>query len=88
MKPVSWYVLREVILNRIEELLKSRFSWHQRGDFTNALIYHTQAQALVELLEIDDCRSYGGYDKSRDQPPMKSVDDRYNWLRSLPDAKV
>lgn len=84
MKPVSWYISREVILNKIKELLKNRFDWHQRGDFINASIDHTRAEALVELLEIADCKLSGGYDIERGQPAVKSVDDRYNWLKSLP----
>jgi hypothetical protein len=59
MKTVS----RIVILNSIFSQLQSAAQWisSQPNEYSN---YLKKAEALIELLEIEDCGSTGGFDKN------------------------
>lgn len=44
----------------------------------NVVEYHYRAQAMIELLEVHDCGSTGGYDTN--QPTARNIFDRWDWL--------
>lgn len=82
-------VTRADILKRIESELDSADQWR---DFNHGIEYPGSfmshfhgARALIELLEIDDCGSVGGFDLLRGQPDRstRTLRARFNWLRSL-----
>jgi hypothetical protein len=83
-------ISRETILKRIESCLESVEDWAERtefhdGNLDSAYNYQCQALALIELLEVDDCGSCGGYDARRGQPQYsrRTLKSRYEWLKSL-----
>jgi hypothetical protein len=88
-------VSRETILNRIDGCLNNGWdrypydiNWIRRYEW-----YLARAEALIELLEIEDCGSVGGFGKKRnkngelslqrdDQP--QDLKSRYLWLKNMP----
>lgn len=60
--------------------------WKSFGDLARALEYQQQAIALVELLEVHNCGSIGGFD--RGQPPSSSLDARIKWLKKYMTKEV
>lgn len=53
---------RETILREIEENFNSVIQWARFFDYERASYYSSKAEGLIELLEIEDCGSVGGYD--------------------------
>jgi len=79
---------REVILGAIADALDAFDQWTKpitKGEGINvgyvhfAFGYMHRAEALIELLEIQDCGSTGGYDKG--QEDNYTLQDRLNWLQ-------
>ena len=78
---------RKKILEQIDRYLKQVEQHHKSQSFAYALKYHAKAEALIELLEGQDCGSYGGYD--RDDPncgkyygdSMQTLKSRFQWLK-------
>lgn len=54
------------------------YQWMDSGNLENALKYKTQTEALLELAEVEECGSIGGFDKG--QPRSKSLGDRFEWI--------
>lgn len=72
---------RAVILDAIERHL-SHAKHMGSGDYLAAAKAELKAEALIALLEIHDCGSYGGFDK--DDPKCgkhNSLDTRFKWLK-------
>jgi hypothetical protein len=90
MKPANAAVARAAILKRIDGHLQQIAQWAGMQDYARAAHYQTKAEALIEILEVDDCRSSGGFDKARGQGSvplgMKGLQVRRDWLASLPIA--
>lgn len=72
---------RNVILKRIKSCLDAENQWAKSRSYEIALKYNAKAEALIELLEIHDCGSTGGFD--RDDPNCRrhsELKTRYEWL--------
>ena len=73
----------QVILDAIEEELKMAYQWSKqfaekriKPDYsTNAFGYIHRAEALIELLEVHDCGSVGGFDEGN--KGLYSLEERY-----------
>ena len=74
--------LRLYLLNRIGQHLAMMIQWHREPaevSWTqNVTEYATKAEALIEVLEVLDCGSVGGYDSGFDQ--KKTLFGRWVWL--------
>jgi hypothetical protein len=69
------------VLNRIGDHFQMIIQWHgikKPSCSESTTQYFNKAMALIELLEIEDCGSTGGYDKG--QPPASTLFDRWDWL--------
>lgn len=84
IKPVNRVLLRNTILKDIEDHLSASKQWVTMQYYDHALEYRAKAVALIELLEADDCGSHGGFDEERNQPRPRDPQERYKWLKSLP----
>jgi hypothetical protein len=65
-------VTREVILKNIAKYLDSAKQWRNGHQFDNAYKYASKAEALIELLEVQDCGSVGGFDPDN---PLSQLSD-------------
>lgn len=85
MKKVKESVSRKAILKRIKECLHLVEQWQEYSDWARCHEYSAQAAALIELLEIDDCGSVGGFDEARGQKSggCLTLEERFDWLRIL-----
>lgn len=85
-KPVNRTITREAIVDRLQSALQQVDQWVAMKHYENAARYAAKAEALIELLEVDDCGSVGGFDKARGQNERmrQSLHDRYVWLTNLP----
>lgn len=83
MKPVNQVVFRTIILKNIEKSLSAIKQWSEMQQWENAAKYAAKADALIELLEVDDCGSIGGFDAKRGQDRDRhwTLTERYDWLR-------
>lgn len=86
-RPVRGWITRETILKNAEDCLRQSRQWLEHADGEGglgfALEYQNRAKALIELLEVDDCGSVGGFDRRRGQPEERSLRKRLEWLKSL-----
>lgn len=48
--------------------------------YQNAVGHYHRAEALIELLEVLDCGSVGGYDKGQTEAHRRTLRNRYDWL--------
>lgn len=84
IKPVPY----EVILANIKEDLESIEQWLELESYGNTLKYATSARRLIELLEVHNCGSIGGFDvigkkHQEDMPEFHdSLKGRYAWLEA------
>ena len=72
---------RTLVLDQIGENLLLIIQWDQVKKpewVANSLKYSYKAETLIELLEINDCNSVGGWDIGQRRP--QSLFDRWNWL--------
>lgn len=88
--PVNYSITREAILKKISHHLEM-IDQHVRHGFWDDAVKETgSAEALIELLEYDDCGSHGGFDIKRSQPSPDRLEgkmrlgDRFIWLNRLP----
>ena len=86
---VSSTIQRAAILKRIDENMQQVRQWVDMAEYALAATYQAKAEALVEVLEIADCGSVGGFDTKRGQPSVSSVKGRdrlqmrIDWLKGL-----
>ena len=59
-------IKRSTILRNIADHLRGELQWSRSGHWDNAWKYAQQAIALIELLEVDDCGSVGGFDRTNE----------------------
>lgn len=71
-------VSRDILLKRIADHLVQVQQWAEIHSYDLANNYSLKSEALIELLEIADCGSIGGFD--RDQPRALNIFDRFDWL--------
>lgn len=85
IKPVNSVIFRSTILKMIESELQSIAQWAGMAIWENAAKYAARAEVLIELLEIDDCGSTGGFDTQRNQGRrgFHTLYSRYEWLKNL-----
>jgi hypothetical protein len=84
-RPVRFSIARQTILDTAAECLAQVEQWSELHHFGSAAEYYAKAEALIELLEVDDCGSVGGFDRGRGQTtPPRSLSARLKWLTSLP----
>jgi hypothetical protein len=90
--PKAISIGRQAILDRIGEALDQVKQWQKLGNeggVVRAAEYVHCAQALIELLEIADCRQVGGFGvhngKVQSNMPKYrgSLMNRYRWLKSI-----
>lgn len=88
MKPVNQVIFRITILKNIKESLSAITQWSEMQHWENAAKYAAKAEALIELLEVDDCGSIGGFDAKRGQNRDRhwTLTKRYDWLRNLKES--
>jgi hypothetical protein len=86
LKAVNPTVQRNAVLKATVDNLGKMETCLQSYDYGGAALYASKARALIELLELDDCGSIGGFDKERHQSytPQERLRHRYLWLRDLP----
>lgn len=90
--PVSPTVQRDAVLKRIDENMQQVRQWSDLAEYALAATYQAKTEALVELLEIADCGSVGGFDKKRGQPGVSGMKGRdrlqvrIDWLKGLKTA--
>lgn len=74
-KPVNLSPSRYVILETIQQNLQQIEQWARPGmeHYANAHKYQSHALALIELLEVNDCGSCGGFDKGWDELKKQGV---------------
>jgi len=74
--------LLPLLLTEIKSAIQQVEQWHEApfadGFADNTAGYFHQLEALVELLEIYDCGSTGGFGK--DQPDNLNLKERADWL--------
>jgi hypothetical protein len=89
-EPVNYSITREYILLRAEGHLNMIDQHVRHGFWDDAAKETGSAEALIELLEIDDCGSSGGFDTKRGQLSPDRLEgklrlrDRFDWLKRLP----
>jgi len=74
-------VKRLDVLKMIGDCLFDAMQWSKYKDPSCAhfaVSYYDKAESLIELLEIHDCKSVGGFDKG--QPHPGNIFDRFDWL--------
>lgn len=70
----------QAILEQIESELAQVDEWRDMDDYGRAAQYFNKAEALIELLEVYNCGSIGGFDKGQDSD-QDSVLERFAWLK-------
>ena len=74
--------LLPILIGQIKEVNQAVKRWgedlYSEGFAENTLKYVNQLVALVELLEIYDCESVGGFGKG--QPDNSDLRERMDWL--------
>jgi hypothetical protein len=87
-------VSRNAILTEIREHLDAVRSWGKFDDPSNSYKYYIKAEALIELLETQDCGSVGGFGKRigpkgeiQEQHNIQrytyTLENRYRWLAEM-----
>jgi len=87
-KPVRPFVTRTAVLKAVRDNLLSIEQWVRMRHWDKAAEYAARAEALIELLEVDDCGSVGGFDKLRRQLESlgrgpRNLQQRMEWLAGL-----
>lgn len=86
-------IMRSLILEKIESLLSvTRDSPRRTTDAAKVHESFAAAEELIEILEVADCGSTGGFGVKhtargivkQDNGAYKSLRDRYEWLKSMP----
>ncbi len=75
-------IKRVIILNAIADELGMSSQWlpsNRVGSLESATAHLHRAETLIELLEVHDCGSVGGFDKGQ-RYPNGDVFKRFNWL--------
>lgn len=90
MNKITRNVSRDKILEEISRHIEAAKGMIN-VDISSTVVKIGCAQSLIELLESEDCGSWGGYD-SRDPQCgnhgfntncIKNIESRYKWLKSL-----
>lgn len=81
-------IKRNIILAKIRTYLQQSKLWldsDRHESVANGLRYIAQAEALIQILEVDDCGSVGGFDVKRGQKnaDMRTLQDRFEWLNKI-----
>ncbi len=86
-KPINTSISRQTILDAIGDNIDRVDQWKKMDCYGRCAKYEARADVLISLLEVDDCRSHGGYDTARGQHPpsqgMEGIRQRYEWLKSI-----
>jgi hypothetical protein len=72
------------IVRLIENELANRQQWLDMNSLSRALEYENRALALIELLEVHNCGSIGGFDRGQQlkQSDKPSILERWEWLKN------
>jgi len=71
-------ISRLVILQEIADDLHGLIGWAESMSFDTAQKYNAHAESLIELLEVADCGSIGGFDDG--QKYNCNLFYRWDWL--------
>lgn len=82
-------IKRQTILKVIDFNLRMVYQWSDQfskkrinvGYSSCVFEYLHKAEALIELLEVEDCGSTGGFDKSLGQDGLYSLEERFEGLK-------
>jgi hypothetical protein len=66
------------VLDEIASNLENANAWAVHKNWSNAAKYSLKAEALIELLEVHNCGSIGGFDNG--QKPNSTLEERWEWL--------
>ena len=66
------------ILDRTGDHFQQILQWSESHNFDNCFENQKQAETLIELVEIEDCGSTGGFGKT--QPEGQDLFQRWDWL--------
>lgn len=72
---------RQTILKAALFNLEQVKQWADMGLYGNAAKYSAKAEACIELLEVADCGSTGGFDVGQDREKNWTLEMRYRWLK-------
>lgn len=73
-------ILTRVLLPQIQEAYEMYRQWIVDENLVNAAKYHAQMETLIEVLEVANCGSTGGFDA--EQPESQTVTQRFEWLKT------
>lgn len=74
-------ITNDTIKEELEESLELVEQW--KNDPSNYFKYFNKTEMLVELLEVDNCGSIGGFDKGQKIPhgtPYERLKQRAHWV--------
>lgn len=69
------------ILEAIEGEIQMVDQWRCSENLDLASTHYQRAEALIELLEVHNCGSTGGFDKGQQDSGSRSLQARFEWLR-------
>lgn len=89
----------EGVLERIDDCLKQVDQWAHRYASVDGVVldshhrsayeHQLRAETLIELLEVHNCGSVGGYDDGQQNSGQwRTLRQRYEWLKSGTDKIV
>jgi len=83
-KPIQY----TTILKAAASCLRQVKQWEDMRDLGRALRYQTQAEALIEILEVHNCGATGGFDKvgtfAQDSEfGFQDLEARFKWLKEM-----
>lgn len=86
-------VVMDVSIQKIFETIEHDFAmvkqWKGMESWAPVIEYETRIQCLIELIEVLDCGSRGGYDsrdpqRGRHEPySIRGLRSRFEWLKEL-----
>lgn len=74
-------ITRDSLLGTIEFQLEMVDQWSRRQAWNWAAHYHARAEMLIELLEVSDCGSSGGFADGQLDRNRRDLHDRFEWLK-------
>jgi len=72
---------RATVLDAAASELASVKQWADMESYDHALHHYTRAEMLLELIEVEDCGSVGGFDKGQKPKHRRTLNSRLAWLR-------
>jgi len=75
-------VLTRVLLPELQDAKDQFDQWMKMNEIESAAKYHARLETLVEVMEVANCGSVGGFDTAQDTSGLtQCVVDRFQWLK-------